>query len=62
MKKAAFSLMELLIVMVILAGLATMIIPNMGESQDAMVKRTMESDLRNALTEKQFQMLENGEL
>lgn len=51
MKKTAFSLLELLIVMVILAGLATMIIQNMGDSQDAMLKRTMENDLRNAMYE-----------
>lgn len=59
MKKSGFSLMELLIVMVILAGIITMIIPNMSSGTEAQIKRSMENDMRAAIAEKQIQMLEN---
>lgn len=59
MKKIGFSLIELLIVMLILAGLAAMSIPNMGDSEEAMIKRTMENDLRNAIAEKQIEQIDN---
>lgn len=48
--KKGFSLMELLIVMVILAGLATMIIPNMDSSTEAAKMTSMRNDARNTIS------------
>lgn len=46
-RKQGFSLMELLITMVILSGLATVVIPNMSDSQEAVKLRVMENDTLN---------------
>lgn len=48
--KSGFSLMELLIVMVILAGLATMIIPNMSSGTEAAKLTSMRNDARNTIS------------
>lgn len=48
--KKGFSLMELLIVMVILAGLATMIIPNMDSGTEAAKMTSMRNDARNTIS------------
>ena len=50
MVKKGFSLMELLIVMVILAGLATMIIPNMSSGTEAAKLTSMRNDARNTIS------------
>lgn len=54
--KKGFSLIEILIVMVILAGLATMILPNLTAASEAQIKRAMENDIHAAIKAKQAQM------
>lgn len=59
MAKSGFSLMELLIVMVILAGLATMIIPNMSSGTEAAKLTSMRNDARTAISTLQAKYIDS---
>jgi len=57
-RKRAFSLIELLFVMIILAALSGIAIPLMQSSEQAAIKSSMTSDLRNMVSLSQIDFIE----
>lgn len=57
---AGWTLVELLIVIVIIALLATIVIPHLSSTRDKALVATMETDLRNLLAQEEIWKLDSG--
>ena len=57
---AGYTLVELLIVVVIIALLATIVIPHLSSTRDKALVATMQTDLRNLLAQEEIWKLDSG--
>lgn len=57
---AGWTLIELLIVLVIIALLATIVIPHLSGTRDKALVATMQTDLRNLLAQEEIWKLDSG--
>ncbi len=59
-RRAGFTLIEILIVVVILGLLATIVIPKFGSSREKAFLTSMKADLRNLVTQQEAFMADSG--